>query len=218
MSWSNNSSSKLLEVWSWLIESPKVFFQGRWCLLLPVKVTLPPQRWPVIWPVLQTVWSAAGPTGPPAHTAVPPKPRKADRAANARCWRSPAKVKRVAARGLWKIHFMLTKVVTRIAACSETFSRIKSCFTHDVEKVGGVDWDCRHGVKPFSHRWDDETCSNRCITIVKSVLNQTCRPRAKETELLISVDQEKQYLNKISHSIQISDLILNKKKKTPVTC
>lgn len=53
-----------------------------------------------MWPVLQTVWSAPGPSGHPAHTAVPPKPRKAGRAANARCWRSQGRVSRAFAHVL----------------------------------------------------------------------------------------------------------------------
>lgn len=81
-------------------------------------------------------------------------------------------------RGVGRINFRLTKVVTWIAACSENFSRIKSCFTVEVEEVGGVDWDCSRGVKPFLHKWGYETCSNCSITIVKLVPNQNCPLRA----------------------------------------
>lgn len=52
-----------------------------------------------MWPVQQTVWSAPGPSGHPAHTAVPRKPRKAGRAANGRCWRSQGRVRRTFAHG-----------------------------------------------------------------------------------------------------------------------
>lgn len=54
---------------------------------------LPQQKWPVRWPALQTVWSAPGPPGQPAPTAVPLRLQRADRAALALCWPSQGKVR-----------------------------------------------------------------------------------------------------------------------------
>lgn len=39
------------------------------------------QKKPARCPVLQTVWLAPGPPGPPAHTAVPVRRQRVDRAA-----------------------------------------------------------------------------------------------------------------------------------------
>ena len=66
--------------------------QGNMCPLQAVMATLPPQKWPARWPVLQTVWLIPGLPGHRAHTPVQPRMRWADRAAHAQYWHSQGKV------------------------------------------------------------------------------------------------------------------------------
>lgn len=82
------------DVWTSSVKQAALcLLQGRTSPPTAARANRPLRRRPARCPALPTAWSVPGPPGRRVPTAVPPRPRRAARAARGPCWRSLGKVR-----------------------------------------------------------------------------------------------------------------------------